>query len=169
MNRTRTSHIFGDSDVSDDEIILIEERRKEIVENIAPNMEDLRYAPMISETRGSKGSMLHLRQMSFLKIGLINNGRPLIDHWDAIKRELGIPWHLHFWEVNPASAYRSDLANYFHITDYEPTKTEVTLDGEGWQLRKDSTIPGYSVIPDDEAFHLLNFCGGIHPDEEHTV
>ena len=123
------------------------------------------------DTTAVMEGVIFIRQMTFPKLGIFNDGAALIDHWPIIHRELHEPWGVHFAESNEAawihvgrqmeSAFFSTLKSGFD---------EATLGlwgNNGWVPVTHSEIPGFATVSNRQAFDFLGLIGGQHPEVDH--
>ena len=117
------------------------------------------------------GGVLWLRELGFAKLALINRGAPLIDHWDAIKRERDIPVQTLAWEIGESEFARRALnwqsILYRHVMASQQDRTTLALNGGYWVFRSIANLPGFSTIPSQEALHFYGEIGGDIPHFHH--
>ena len=87
---------------------IIQHRQEQIIRAVRATVVDS-YFLAVSEPHSiaSKGGIAYHRQMMFAKVAIFNEGRVLLAHWPIIKRELRIPWSLHFYNASE-TAWRGD-------------------------------------------------------------
>ena len=158
--------------ISDTDIALIEERRDYLR---LTHKEQIRDAAMFvrpGSSLRSIGGALWSREMGFAKVALLNRGVLLLDHWAAIKRERDMPLRILAWEV-PEAVFSQSVVSWesafgHYVLTSEQDASSQALHGGRWIFERDITIPGFSVIPEQEAMFFYGNIGGefqpfLHP------
>ena len=117
------------------------------------------------------GGVLWLREIGFAKLALLDRGAPLIDHWNAIKRERDIPVETLAWEIAESEYSRRALnwgsTLYRHVMASQQDRTTLALNGGYWVFRSIPNLPGFSTVPSQEALHFYGEIGGDIPSFHH--
>ena len=115
---------------------------------------------------------MHHRQVAFARIALINRGRALLSHWDDIRFELEIPYQVHYWEVSEAAWRVVGMRlerELFRTRMDGGDATSRRLYGGRWVPEVIDAIPGFGVIPQEDAYHFLGMVGGQLPHVDHPL
>ena len=76
---------------------VIEHRREIVSETVYNRLIDTTFQALADKSSvRTLGGLALQRQYAFLKLALLNNGRPLLNHWPEIRAELRIPWGVHY-------------------------------------------------------------------------
>ena len=156
-----------------EQVAQIETRRQYLRDMHAAVLEDEVFKIMLDPTgRRSIGGVLWQRELGFAKLALINQGRPLIDHWDVIKAERDMPPKIIAWECDETEFSRAlDWQTTFYkvLTSDEQDETQRTLHGGTWIFQPVPALPGFSVVSDQQAIRFYNHIGGDMLHHEHIT
>ena len=160
------------------DLALIEERRAYIRMNHREQVRDAGVILIPGGNLRSIGGALWAREIGFAKLALLNRGGVLSDHWDAIKRERDVPLRVVAWEITEEHfailpvQWESQFGRY--VTTSEQDRTAQQLNDGKWIFERNTDIPGFSTIPEQEAMFFYGRIGGellelLHPQiKPHT-
>lgn len=150
--------------LSKTEDALVKFRQDHIAERVNSVLTDVSFATLATPTNiRSKGGIAFLRQIGFAKLALLNGGRSLLTHWPEIKREVDIPWNVHYYQKSLAAwvAQSSELeSRFFSSKTSDFSATELQLYGGGWLPFRADDIPGFALVETDDALKFARVVDG---------
>ena len=146
---------------------IIQHRQEQIIRAVRATVVDS-YFLAVSEPHSiaSKGGIAYHRQMMFAKVAIFNEGRVLLAHWPVIKRELRIPWSLHFYNASETAwkEIGGDLESSFYSSKTSGFDSiELGLHDGRWLPVEETAIPGFGIVELDDAREFLGIIGGTDP------
>lgn len=158
--------------INDEGLVLIEEHRdylRTIHADQRRAVSSIVLSPWAPSNTLSGG--MWLRELGFAKLALLNRGVVLNDHWEAIKRERDIPLQTLAWEVGESEFAGTSLnwgsIFYRYVMVSEQDRTTVALNGGRWIFQPAADVPGFSLIPNQEAMYFYGHIGGDIPHFHH--
>ena len=170
--RQRPVHNFIGATISEADLAIITERQQNIIRVVRERLYDPPYLSLKDNSVVTQGGIMHHRQVAFAKIALINRGRALLSHWDDIRFELEIPYQVHYWEASESAwrvVGRRLESELFRTRMDGGDVTSRRLYGGRWVPEVIAALPGFGVIPQEDAYHFLGKVGGQLPHVGHPL
>ena len=170
--RQRPVHNFIGTAISDADLAIIAERQQNIIRVVRGRLHDPSYLSLKDNSVVTQGGIMHHRQVAFAKIAFINRGRALLSHWEDIRLELEIPYQVHYWEASESAwriVGRRLESELFRTRMDGGDRTSRQLYGGRWVPEEIDAIPGFGVIPQEDAYHFLGMIGGQLPHVDHPL
>ena len=170
--RQRPVHNFIGTTISEADLAIITQRQQDIIRIVRGRLHDPSYLSLKDNSIATQGGIMHHRQVAFARIALINRGRALLSHWDDIRFELEIPYQVHYWEASEAAWRVVGMRlerELFRTRMDGGDATSRQLYGGRWVPEVIDAIPGFGVIPQEDAYHFLGMIGGQLPHIDHPL
>ena len=146
---------------------VIEHRRAIIVEIVSNRLLDQGFQAVADKSSvRTPGGIALQRQYAFLKLAVFDDGRPLLNHWPEIRKELRIPWGVHYANASDAawSAVAGQIESTFFMTKRDDfDEVNLALYGGKW-LPTTTDVPGFGVVELTDALEFVGLIGGQHPE-----
>ena len=146
---------------------VIEHRREIVSETVYNRLIDTTFQALADKSSvRTLGGLALQRQYAFLKLAMLNDGRPLLNHWPEIRAELRIPWGVHYAHASePAwAAVSGQIESSFFMTKRDGfDEVNLSLYGGKW-LPVPTDVPGFGVIELTDALEFVGLIGGQLPE-----
>ena len=150
---------------TDEEVI--EHRREIVIEIVGARLLDQGFQAVADKSSvRSMGGLALQRQYAFLKLAMFNDGRPLLNHWPEIRKELRIPWGVHYANASESAwaAVSGQIESTFFMTKRDGfDEVNLALYGGKW-LPVTTDVPGFGIIETSDMLEFAGLIGGQHPE-----
>ena len=149
------------------ELEIIEHRQVQVARAVRPVLTSPDFQSVAEPLSiATKGGIAYQRQLMFAKVAIFNEGRNLLLHWPTIKREMKIPWSVHYYNISEAAwkLIGANLESTFYSTKTDAfDAVDLQLYEGRWLPVQETRIPGFGVVELDDALEFLGVIGGTDP------
>ena len=83
------------------EMEIIEHRQVQVARAVRPVLVSPDFQAVAEpKSISTKGGIAYQRQLMFARTAIFNEGRNLLSHWPTIKREMRMPWSVHYYNMS---------------------------------------------------------------------
>ena len=149
------------------ELEIIEHRQVQVARAVRPVLVSPDFQAVAEpKSISTKGGLAYQRQLMFARTAIFNEGRNLLSHWPTIKREMRMPWSVHYYNMS-LGAWKpvgGSLESTFYSTKTDGFDSiELQLYNGRWLPVQETRIPGFGIVELDDALEFLGVIGGVDP------
>ena len=163
IERVRPSFNFLSTPLDAAERIMVAQNTDLVVQHCKVAFAEHDYNLMcIGQPPGSRGYATHQRNLTSLRLCLVNRGSALHYQWAEMNREMQIPWRTFYWQIAEFMLELDWESTFYQTTfQYEQTESEILSYENQWIAKKVAGMPSVAAVSEENCHHLMGSCGGV--------